>query len=126
MNIVLIALIIVVGVLNFLPLAGLFSAAVLERSYGIALPDPNTELLLRHRAILFGLVGGLVLASVIITPWRTVAMAIATVSMASFVVLVFWFDNNSPELLKIAYIDVAGVVLALFALALMFSQTSSQ
>ena len=49
------------GIVNSIPVTGAFSAAQLERLYGMPFKaaDPNTLLLMQHRAVLFGIVGGL-------------------------------------------------------------------
>lgn len=53
----------VVGVIHLLPLAGVVGASRLSALYGIAVAEPNLELLLRHRAVLFGVLGGLCIAA---------------------------------------------------------------
>jgi hypothetical protein len=53
----------VVGVIHLLPLAGVLGASRLSALYGIAVAEPNLERLLRHRAVLFGVLGGLCIAA---------------------------------------------------------------
>jgi len=52
---------IVAGIINTIPVSGVLSGAQLQKLYGLpfAAADPNTKLLLQHRAVLFGIVGGL-------------------------------------------------------------------
>ncbi len=52
---------VVAGIVNSIPATGALSAAQLERLYGLPFKaaDPNTLLLMQHRAVLFGIVGGL-------------------------------------------------------------------
>ena len=57
------AILAVVGVINLLPVMGLFSVVQMEAAYGVSINSPELALLLRHRAMLFGLIGGLVLFS---------------------------------------------------------------
>ena len=45
------------GVFALLPLAGVLGAGRLSALYGIAFEEPNLVLLMRHRAVLFGLLG---------------------------------------------------------------------
>ena len=48
----------IAGAIHLLPLSGVTGAAALERLYGVAVDSPDLALLLRHRAVLFGLLGG--------------------------------------------------------------------
>ncbi len=57
------ALFIVVGLINFAPIGGLLSAELLANSYGITAPHGDLLILLRHRALLFGIVGGLLIVA---------------------------------------------------------------
>ena len=54
---------IVVGLINFLPLVGVYSAQRLESSYSIVLASNDLIILMRHRALLFGVLGGFILYS---------------------------------------------------------------
>ena len=45
------------GLINFLPFFAITSIDRISMAYGINVSDPNTEILLRHRALLFGLLG---------------------------------------------------------------------
>jgi len=56
-------LIVFAGVINFLPVMGVFSGARIESLYGVELSDPTLEVLLRHRAVLFGLLGGFMIVA---------------------------------------------------------------
>jgi hypothetical protein len=57
MHIIIKAMLIVAGVIHILPLPGLIGAMHLERLYGITFKEPNLLIMMRHRAILFGLLG---------------------------------------------------------------------
>ena len=47
----------IVGVIHLLPLSGVLGSKQLETLYGLSFSDPNLAILMRHRAILFGLLG---------------------------------------------------------------------
>ena len=55
----------IAGGINLLPSILAFSTAKLSQSYGIEIPNADFELLLRHHAVLFGIVGGLMIYSAI-------------------------------------------------------------
>ena len=56
-NRIITALLLVVAVIHMLPLSGFFGADRIIVLYGIDLVDPNIEILMRHRASLFGILG---------------------------------------------------------------------
>ena len=47
------------GAIHLIPLLGVLGTAQLASLYGTPPSDPNTLILLRHRAVLFGIVGGI-------------------------------------------------------------------
>jgi len=51
------------GLINFLPVMGALSHKRIESLYDISVEDRNYEILMRHRAVLFGIVGSLLIAS---------------------------------------------------------------
>jgi len=50
-------LLIIVAVIHLLPLSGVLSGKRLTALYGLSFQEPNLEILMRHRAVLFGLLG---------------------------------------------------------------------
>lgn len=104
--------------INLLPLIGLRSAAALETLYGIPVGDPTLELLLRHRALLFGLLGTLLLAGAFLRELRTPAIVAGLVSMIGFLLLGGPWDELAPAMRRIALADLVATLLLLAALAL--------
>ncbi len=101
-------LFIVVGLINLMPVAGVLSGELLARAYGIDAPHGDLEILMRHRALLFGIVGGLLLAAAFRRHLRFSAIVAGLVSMMGFVVLAWQTGGYGPELTRIVAIDVAG------------------
>ena len=52
-------LLLVAGVIHLLPLSGVLGAQRLAALYGLAFDEANLLLMMRHRAVLFGLLGAL-------------------------------------------------------------------
>ena len=69
------AVLVLVGVVHLLPLIGVLGAARLEQLYQVRIDDPNLLLLMRHRALMFGLLGALLLSSSIRPQWQGLALA---------------------------------------------------
>lgn len=113
-----VALLILVGLLNAVPVIGVVSADVLAGLYGIPAPDGDLLILMRHRALLFGIVGGFILASVLRPHLRPAAVIAGMVSMLGFVMLALSADDFGAKVHNIVIADIVGSV-ALAVVALM-------
>ena len=109
----------IAGVINFLPSTLAFIPEKISSAYGIEIPNTNYELILRHRAILFGIIGGLMIYSAISKKHYTLAFATGFISMLSFLVL-YWMSKGAinPELNKVMRIDVVGILILLIGFGL--------
>lgn len=100
------------GVINLLPSFLAFLPGKISKSYGIELPNQNYELLLRHRAILFGIIGGLMIYSAIAKKHYTLATTVGLISMISFILLYYLIGKDiNTELKKVMIVDIVGVVI---------------
>jgi len=91
-----------------------FLPGKISESYGIDIPDQNYELLLRHRAVLFAVVGGIMIYSVITKKNYTLSIIVGMVSMVSFLLLANVVDGQiNQELNKVLKFDIAGIVVLL-------------
>lgn len=109
-------LIVIAGVINFLPLAGVLSRLRMQALYGVVIEGPNLEILMRHRAVLLGIVGGLMLISAFHLPLRTVGYAVGFINMLAFALVVWVVGDANPELRRVALIDLVASLLLLGAL----------
>ncbi len=100
------ALYLVAALGNLLPVVGVLSAARLESLYGVAIGDPNLLVLMRHRAVLFAIVGALLVAAAFRPAWRAAALAAGWASMLSFVALAWLVGDLNAELRRVAVVDV--------------------
>jgi len=102
----------ITGIINIVPSVLAFLPDKIPTSYGIDKLDSNLELLLRHRAILFGIIGGWMIFSALSKRYYEISVIAGLVSMASFVVLYFLANKHiSPELRKVMLIDVAAIII---------------
>ena len=106
------------GLINIFPVVGVVSTDRLAALYGIDFEGPEIAILMRHRAVLFGLLGAFILFSVFRPAWQPTAITAALVSMLSFIVLAFLVGDYNQEIRKIVLADVIATVALLVALGL--------
>jgi len=115
MNKVYLSLLFLVGVINFLPIVGTLSLDKINQTYGLSVGDNSLAILLRHRALLFGLIGGFIIYSVFNPQFQIAAMILAAISMLGYLYFFYSIGNSNPALLKIAQIDIVGIILLTIA-----------
>ena len=110
-----------VAVIHLLPLAGVLGPVRLTALYGIPADEPNLEILLRHRAVLFGLLGAFLLTAAFRTAYRPAAFVAGYVSVLSFLALAGTVGGYNPHLARVVTADwialaclIAGTVAHLF------------
>jgi hypothetical protein len=112
---------VLVGLLHLLPAVGMLGAARLQQLYGLDVSEPSLQLLMRHRALLFGLLGVGLLIAAFKPAWHGGALLVATVSVLGFLVLGAGEPLNAA-VQRVWWADVAALgVLALSAVAWHFS-----
>ena len=108
-----------IGIVNLLPSILAFLPHKISGAYGVAVPDSNYELLFRHRAVLFGIIGGIMLFSAITKRHYAIAVMVGLLSMVSFILLYFLMDGNvNTALTKVMKVDVVAVIILLIGYAL--------
>lgn len=108
---------VVAAIVHLAPMVGLLGAPQLQRLYGIAIEQPDLLVLMRHRALLFGLLGLGLIAAVAWPPLRLAMLAAALASTAVYCLLVFADPALSAPLRRLAWIDTP-VAVALFVVLL--------
>ena len=126
MNKLYILLVVAVGIINFLPVLGVLSAERIAGAYDVEVAGNDMEILLRHRALLFGIVGGFVFYSLFNPAMQGAALTLAGISMVGFLVLVFMVGGHNAALQRIMLADVAGIACLAGAIAIkVFAQGGS-
>lgn len=118
MSHVIAVLFVAVAIVNLLPVTGVLSAARLSAGYGIPVDGPDLAVLLRHRALLFAVVGGLLAGAAVLPGWRGVATAAGLFAMLSFTLLVWTTPGANVQLAIVARIDVVASIALIVAYAL--------
>ncbi|MGJ8669471.1 MAG: hypothetical protein ACSHXK_08290 [Oceanococcus sp.] len=118
MDILTTVLLLVAGLINFVPVFGVFGGRRLQAAYGLDIADSNLQILLRHRAVLFGLVGGFMLYAAYCVSYRPAAYAMGFISMLSYLWLCWQVGDANRALKKIAAVDAVGLVALVAAVLL--------
>ncbi len=118
MSLVVTILFVLVGLINFVPIVGVISAGHIERLYGIRSADRNLHVLLRHRAVLLGLLGAFLILAGFCASLQTVAGVAGLVSMASFVILAPLSAPLSDDIKKVTRADFVALALLIAAMIL--------
>ncbi|QZH69450.1 hypothetical protein [Mycolicibacterium farcinogenes] len=112
-----------VALINLAPGAACFLPAPrLASAYGLSdLSQADRDLvsLLRHRAVMLGIVGGVLLAAVVLGAELLLPMAAAAVSMISFVLLVLPISDLHVRLRRVAAVDLVGIFMLGVAVIMM-------
>ena len=106
------------GIIHLLPLAGVLGAERLSALYGLDFSDPNLSILMRHRAVMFGLLGAMLVAAAFKPAWQPPAFAAGLVSAASFLALAWSTGGYNGLIGRVVTADIVAVVALLAGSAL--------
>lgn len=118
MNTIIAIALVIVGVILALPVIGVVDAAALSRLYGVAFDDPNVVILMRHRAVMFGLVGAFVIVAAFRPELRPLAFAAAIIAAGTFLWIALSTGGYNAQLRTVVIADVIAIVLTVVAIAL--------
>jgi len=102
-------LVLVAAAINFAPVLGVVSPERMGLFYGVDLEDPNLQILMLHRAILFGIVGGLLFVTAFHLPLRALGYAVGFSSMVSFLLIAWGVGGYNTEIQRVMAVDVVGI-----------------
>ncbi len=104
------AMLIFVSLIHLLPGLGVFGGERLLALYGISPDESNLQILLRHRAVLFAMLGAGLAWSVFMPTWRPLMIGASMISMVTFLLIVWLEGNANAALRRAAWIDVVAIV----------------
>jgi hypothetical protein len=125
MNKTITVLLILVGIINFLPVIGVLSASNINQAYSVEVTSNDLAILMRHRALLFGIVGGFVLYSAFVPHYQFAAMLMAAISMIGFLCIMWLVGDYNSSIFKVAIIDMAGIGFLVAAAILKYASVRS-
>ena len=104
------SLLILVGIIHLLPVSGALGAQRLTALYGITFDDPNLVILMRHRAVLFGLLGLFMVYAAFQPSLQPLVFFAGFISAVSFMVITWTVGGYNDAIQKVVIADVVAVI----------------
>jgi len=101
---------IIAGIIHLIPVSGVLGAERLTDLYGIQLTDPNLIVLMRHRAVLFGLLGLFLIFAAFVPQYQMIALIAGLISACSFLYLAWPVSDYSDSIGRVFVADVVAIV----------------
>lgn len=114
-------LLVLVGIIHLLPVSGVLGAENLAALYGVSLGEPNLEILMRHRAILFGLLGLFLVYAAFRPALQLLAIGAGFVSVVSFILIAWSVEGYNEAIRRVVLADVVAAVALVVAVAVYFA-----
>ena len=118
-------LMLLVAAIHLVPITGFFGTSRLSALYGIDIDSPDLEILMRHRAALFGILGAFFAYAAFVPALQPIAFVAAAASLATFFYLAVAVGDYGPPIRKIVIGDVIAVVCLVAAVLLYVSDRAS-
>jgi len=103
-------LLVLVGIIHLLPVSGVLGVERLAALYGISLGDLNLEILMRHRAVLFGILGLFLVYAAFQPSLQSLAIIAGLVSVVSFIGIAWSVGGYNESVRKIVIADIIATV----------------
>lgn len=104
------AMLVIVAIIHLLPLSGVIGSERLASLYGISFAEPNIAILMRHRAVLFGLLGLFLLFAAFAPRFQVAAFVIGFVSVVSFLWLASSVGGYNAAISRVVTADIVALV----------------
>lgn len=102
-------LLVIAGIIHLVPLSGALGSAALSRLYGVAMDDSSLTILMQHRAILFGLLGALLIVAAFRSTYLSMALIAGLISAISFLVIAVMADGYNDAIRRVVLSDIVAV-----------------
>jgi hypothetical protein len=104
------AMLIVVGLIHLLPVSGVLGSERLAALYGLPFDEPNLAILMRHRAVMLGLLGLFFVFAAFKPVYQPVAFVAAFVSVLSFLWLAWAVGGYNAAVGRVFAADLIALV----------------
>lgn len=99
------AMLIIAGIIHLLPLSGVLGAERLSSLYELNFEEANIAILMRHRAVLFGMLGLFLIGAAFRPSLQFLAFAAGFVSVASFLALAYSIGGYNAGVARVVFAD---------------------
>ncbi len=113
-------LLVIVGIIHLLPVSGVLGAERLSALYGLSFQEPNIAILMRHRAVLFGLLGVFLMYAAFQPNVQPLAFMAGFVSVASFIAIAWSVGGYNEALRRVFFADLIAIGCLVVATILYF------
>lgn len=113
----------IAGIIHLLPLSGALGPERLAVLYGTLFSDPNMIILLRHRAVLFGLIGTFLVAAAFLPRLQVGAFIAGLISVVSFLLLAWSVEQYNSSIARIVTVDLMALGVLVVGLGAHLLQT---
>ena len=103
-------LLVIVGIIHLLPLSGVLGPERLSILYGISINETNIEILMRHRAVLFGLLGAFLIYAAFKPALQSLALIAGFISVISFIAIAWSAGDYNDSVRKVIWADIVAIV----------------
>lgn len=104
------AMLLIVALIHLLPSSGALGVEKLTALYGLSFDEPNLEILMRHRAVLFGLLGLFFAFAAFESRFHTVALIVGFVSVVSFLLFAWTGEGHNAQIGRVIGADIIALV----------------
>lgn len=101
---------IVAAIIHLLPLSGVLGSGRLSTLYGLSFDEPNLAILMRHRAVLLGMLGVFFLVAAFWSALQPLAFITGFVSVVSFLWLAWSTGGYNAQVGRVITADVVVMV----------------
>lgn len=103
-------MLLVAALIHLAPLSGVLGGERLAALYGIGFDEPNILILMRHRAVLFGMLGVFLLLAAFMPKLQGVAIGAGLASIVSFLWLALSVGGYNAQIARVFVADVVALV----------------
>lgn len=118
MQLLLTVILVIVGIIHMMPALGMFGVDRLFQLYGLEITELNLLILMRHRAVLFGILGSYFILAAFKPEHQWIAILFGLISTSSFLVFTQLSEMVNQQLKQVFNIDAIAIGLLLIAVFL--------